>query len=74
MLQVKQAVFTRMGWIFTRPQDLRLVRGIRDLADHRTMVDYAIDEASTLACLFRLRGDVGGHAQHTFPTPITQKQ
>ena len=57
---VKVQIIDRMGWIFTTPRDVRLVTGVKDLNDERTLSDYNIQEHACLWTLVRVRGGMQG--------------
>jgi hypothetical protein len=57
---VKRKLLDKLGYFFAGPTDIRLVTGIRDLLDERTLQDYNIGAGGTLWMIKRLRGGAGG--------------
>jgi hypothetical protein len=57
---VKRKLLDKLGYVFAGPEDIRLVTGIRDLLDERTLQDYNIGAGDNLWMIKRLRGGAGG--------------
>ena len=56
ILEVKQRILLKLGYIFTQPPDLRLVFGGRNLRDEMCLCYYNIVADNTIFLIFRLRG------------------
>jgi hypothetical protein len=57
---VKRKLLDKLGYVFAVPEDIRLVTGVRDLLDERTLQDYNIGAGDNLWMIKRLRGGAGG--------------
>jgi hypothetical protein len=57
---VKRKLLDKLGYVFAGPGDIRLVTGVRDLLDERTLQDYNIGAGASLWMIKRLRGGAGG--------------
>ena len=63
ILEVKQRILLKLGYIFTQPPDLRLVFGGRNLRDEMCLCDYNIVANNTIFLIFRLRGGMDAGRQ-----------
>jgi hypothetical protein len=61
---VKRKLLDKLNYVFAGPSDIRLVTGVRDLVDERTLQDYNIGAGASLWMIKRLRGGAGDGGMH----------